>query len=78
METKLFTTNKSQAVRLPKAVAFPEDVMNVTIIAVGRSRLITPTDAVWDDFFADSGNGVASDDFMTSRNQPETQSREEF
>lgn len=77
MQTKLFTTNKSQAVRLPKAVAFPESVTQVMIVSVGRSRLITPVDAVWDDFFAESSMAV-SDDFMTSRDQPESQARELF
>jgi hypothetical protein len=38
----VFTTNKSQAVRLPKAVAFPADVHQVEIVSVGHSRIITP------------------------------------
>jgi len=31
--TKVFTSNRSQAVRLPKDVAFPEEVREVEIIA---------------------------------------------
>ena len=38
----VFFSNRSQAVRLPKAVAFPEGVRHVEIIRVGNSRLITP------------------------------------
>jgi antitoxin VapB len=38
----VFRTNKSQAVRLPKAVAFPEGVHQVEIIKLGHSRLVTP------------------------------------
>ncbi len=42
METTVFLSNRSQAVRLPKAVALPEDVKKVEIIAIGRTRIITP------------------------------------
>ncbi len=38
----IFTSNRSQAVRLPKAVAFPEDVHQVDILKIGRSRVIVP------------------------------------
>ena len=34
----VFTSNRSQAVRLPKAVAFPADVHQVEIIKIGHSR----------------------------------------
>jgi antitoxin VapB len=49
--TKLFKSNRSQAVRLPKEVAFPEGVKDVTILRDGAKRVIVPADAVWDDFF---------------------------
>ena len=42
METTVFLSNRSQAVRLPKAVALPENVKRVEVIAVGRTRIITP------------------------------------
>jgi antitoxin VapB len=70
----VFTTNRSQAVRLPKAVAFPDGVRQVEIIKVGRSRVITPVGHRWDDFF-DNGPR-ASEDFMIERNQPDPQERE--
>jgi len=38
----VFTTNRSQAVRLPKAVAFPDDVHHVDIFKIGRNRVIVP------------------------------------
>lgn len=69
----VFKSNKSQAVRLPKPVALPEDVKKVDIIALGRARLITPAGEAWDSWF--DGEGV-SDDFMNEREQPETQERE--
>lgn len=75
IETKLFTSNKSQAVRLPKPVAFPSEVEQVVVIELGKSRLLTPVGSVWDDFFDGS---TASDDFMTERSQPDMQKREAF
>jgi antitoxin VapB len=47
----VFTSNRSQAVRLPKAVAFPAEVHQVEIINVGYSRLITPVGKRWEDLF---------------------------
>lgn len=40
-KTTLFNSNRSQ-VRLPKAVALPEDVKHMDLVAVGRIRIITP------------------------------------
>jgi len=71
----LFANNKSQAVRLPKDVALPESVKSVEIIKLGKSRLITPIDSTWDSFF--DGPSV-SEDFMSDRQQPSMQKREEF
>ena len=71
--TKIFKSNQSQAVRLPKPVALPDNVREVDIVAVGITRVITPAGKSWDDWF--DGLGV-SGDFMTSREQPEDQARE--
>jgi len=46
----VFTTNRSQAVRLLKAVAFPEGVHH--IIKIGQSCLVCPVGKCWDDLFA--------------------------
>ncbi|HHW7319081.1 TPA: type II toxin-antitoxin system VapB family antitoxin, partial [Escherichia coli] len=67
--------NRSQAVRLPKAVALPEDVKKVDVIAVGRTRIITPAGESWDSWF--DGDGVSSD-FMNDREQPAVQERDAF
>jgi antitoxin VapB len=75
METTLFMSNRSQAVRLPKAVAMPEGVKQVEVIAVGSSRIISPKGEVWDAWFAEPG---VSADFMAEREQPAEQSRELF
>ena len=74
-KTTLFKSNRSQAVRLPKAVAFPEDVTHVEIVSVGRARIITPAGECWDSWF--DGECVA-DDFMAEREQPDEQVREDF
>ncbi len=73
IQTKVFKSNQSQAVRLPKAVAFPEDVKDVEIVVVGNSRIVTPINQSWDSWF--DGPSV-SDDFMTDREQPMPQERE--
>ena len=75
VQTTIFKSNKSQAVRLPKAVAMPEDVKNVDVVAVGNKRIISPAGTAWDDWF--DGEGV-SEDFMASRDQPAPQERESF
>ncbi|MFZ5529759.1 MAG: type II toxin-antitoxin system VapB family antitoxin [Pseudomonadota bacterium] len=75
IEAKLFTNNKSQAVRLPKPVAFPDSVDRVEVIEIGQSRLLTPVGARWDGFFE---GPAASADFMSERDQPGHQEREGF
>ncbi|VYU40041.1 AbrB/MazE/SpoVT family DNA-binding domain-containing protein [Metakosakonia massiliensis] len=74
-KTTVFKSNRSQAVRLPKAVALPEDVKHVDIVAVGRTRIITPAGESWDSWF--DGESVTSD-FMAAREQPGGQDREGF
>ena len=70
--TNLFKSNRSQAVRLPKDVAFPEGVREVTILRDGVRRIIVPADATWDDFFDEPGIDLGE------REQPPTQERETF
>ena len=72
-QSTVFTTNKSQAIRLPKPVALPDSVKRVEIIKLGQARLIAPADTAWDSFF--DGPQV-SDDFAIERDQPEMQKRE--
>jgi antitoxin VapB len=70
----VFTSNRSQAVRLPKAVAFPDDVHQVDILKIGHSRVIVPKGRRWDDWFL---NGPRfSEDFMIDREQPAAEERE--
>jgi len=68
--TTLFLSNRSQAVRLPKGVAFDADVREVVILRDGARRVIAPADAAWDDFFAAPGVDLGD------RTQPAMQDRE--
>lgn len=70
--TTLFQTNRSQAVRLPKDVAFPEGVREVAILRDGVRRVIVPANAVWDDFFDAPGIDFGE------REQPLAEEREAF
>jgi antitoxin VapB len=70
----VFKSNRSQAVRLPKAVAFPDGVREVEIIKVGESRIIAPVGRRWSDFFLHGPR--VSDDFMTERDDPPPEERE--
>lgn len=68
----VFKSNRSQAVRLPKSVAFPDNVKKVDVIVLGNARLLAPAGGAWDSWF--DGPGV-SEDFMAERGQPADQER---
>ncbi len=72
-QSTVFKNNKSQAIRLPKPVALPDNVKKVDIVKLGRARLITPAGESWDVWF--DGKGV-SEDFIPEREQPGDQERE--
>ncbi|MCA3554529.1 type II toxin-antitoxin system VapB family antitoxin [Aestuariivirga sp.] len=73
-KSTVFKSNKTQAVRLPKAVALPDHVKKVEIIANGSARLILPAGGTWADFFA---GPRLDDDFLGDRKQPSPQRRGE-
>lgn len=77
VDSTLFTNNRSQAVRLPVEVRFPESVKKVDIRVVGNERIIAPADHAWDSFFLAPLN-LPSEDFMTEREQPLHEEREAF
>ncbi len=70
----LFKSNRTQAVRLPKAVAFPDEVREVEVLKIGNSRVITPVGRRWSDLFLHGPR--ASEDFMLDREQPPPEERE--
>jgi antitoxin VapB len=71
-QSTVFKSNKTQAVRLPKAVALPEHVKKVDIVKQGSGRLILPAGGNWENFF----DGPRLDaDFLSDRAQPAPQHR---
>lgn len=74
VRTRLFKSNRSQALRLPKPVALPDEVQEVDIAVVGRSRVITPAGSSWRIFFEEGPQ--VSEEYLDSRSQPEAQKRE--
>lgn len=69
-QSSLFKSNRSQAVRIPKELAFPEGVKRVFVRKVGKSVILTPVDALWDDFFDQPGIDLGP------RDQPPMQERD--
>ncbi len=68
----VFVNNRTQAVRLPLDVRFPEGVHKVEVRAKGHERIISPIGQTWDSFFL--GGPTVSEDFLSERasqHQPE-------
>ena len=57
--SKLFESNRSQVVRIPAHLRFPDSVKEVEIRARGQERIIAPLGRSWDSFFQ-SGHTVRS------------------
>jgi len=75
-QSTVFVNNRTQAVRLPAELRFPENVKKVTVRAVGKERVIAPLMNTWDSFFIDYES--VTDDFMTVRAEQAQQERETF
>ena len=73
IRTPVFLNNGAQAVHLPKPFALEDDVRQVTVVAVGRSRVIAPVGEGWDSWFSSPG---MTPGFMAERDQPAMQPRE--
>lgn len=72
--TTVFKNNKTQAIRVPKALAFPDDVKEVEIKRDGDNLIVMPVrKGSWAEFFA---LPRIDDDFMMDREQPPMQERE--
>ena len=72
--TRLFKLNRSQALRIPKDLAFPEGVTDVILRRSGNDLIVTPCETFWDDFFAAGPNP----DFPERFPQGEYEVREAF
>lgn len=70
----VFTNNRTQAIRLPAEMRFPDKVKRVIVRAQGNERVIAPVENTWDSFFL--AESAVSDDFMTER-APQTQGERE-
>jgi antitoxin VapB len=70
----VFVNNRTQAVRLPLDVRFPEGVHKVEIRVKGHERIIAPIGQTWDSFFLDGAR--VSDDFLSERASQEQPERE--
>lgn len=72
----VFTNNRTQAVRLPAEMRFPESIKKVEVRMVGQERIIAPAESAWDSFFL--GAATVSDDFMNARASQRQPEREEL
>jgi len=69
---KLFRNGQSQAVRLPKEFRFEDDY--VFIKKSGNAVILIPAKGSWNDLIQSLEK--FSDDFLSERRQPKSQSRE--
>ena len=74
--TKLFLSNRTQAVRIPAHLRMPDSVKDVEVRACGQERIISPVGKRWDSFFYDSP--AVPDDFLPERAMQEQADREPF
>lgn len=72
----VFRNNRTQAVRLPAACRFPDDVKQVGVRVVGKDRILSPIDSAWDSFFL-AEEGV-SEDFLEERMDQPPAERDSF
>ena len=72
----VFENNRTQAVRLPVETRFPKEVKKVVIRTVGKDRILSPIDNVWDSFFL--AESRVTEDFMQERSSQEQPERESF
>ena len=74
--TKLFLSNRSQAVRIPAHLRLPESVKEVEVRACGLERIIAPAGRSWDSFGREGPS--VSDEFLQERASQEQADRDTF
>jgi antitoxin VapB len=70
----VFRTNRTQAVRIPKELAFPDSVKEVEITREGDRLTVVPKHTSWTEFFLHGPH--VSEDFLADREQGEAEERE--
>jgi antitoxin VapB len=70
----LFKSNRNQAVRIPKDLAFPEGVKKLIVRKEGNKLILEPETTFWDDFFS----RPPCPDFPEREPQGEYEVRESF
>ena len=70
----IFVNNRTQAVRLPVDSRFPENVKKVLVRKIGKDRVLSPVENIWDSFFMSKQS--VTDDFMQERASQEQPERE--
>ncbi|MFO1118461.1 MAG: type II toxin-antitoxin system VapB family antitoxin [Beijerinckiaceae bacterium] len=68
----LTRSKRSQTIRLPEDVAFPDHVREVRIQREGSRIVVAPVDASWDNFFDSPGAD------LPEREPPLAPARQEF
>ncbi|MDP1633644.1 MAG: type II toxin-antitoxin system VapB family antitoxin [Gallionellaceae bacterium] len=61
----VFNNNRTQAVRLPAEMRFPDSVKKVEVRSKGQERIISPATSSWDSFFL--GTATVTEDFLPER-----------
>lgn len=72
----IFTNNRTQNVRLPADIRFPETVKSVIVRALGNERILSPVESSWDSFFLCESS--VSDEFLTERAEQYQSDRDVF
>lgn len=70
----IFRNGVNQAVRLPQALRFPDEVREVQVARQGRGFVITPVRPGWSTFF--SSKVRVPDNFLARRDEDPPQERE--
>ena len=74
--SSVFNNNRTQAVRLPAEMRFPDSVKKVVVRVAGQERIIAPAESAWDSFFL--AETSATEDFMAERASQFQPERESF
>ena len=69
----IFAINQTQAILLPASMRLPYGTRSVDIVRRGRAWIMVPSQDSWAQWFEEAG---ISDDFMPSRDQPDSDNRE--